>query len=112
MKQAVSLEESGRGGSKEYSQIKSLLSDIFSSVKDSYENTSSNEIKELLKNSLISTKVLSNVDAAESEKGYVVSRNSTLSELLRSGLKLQGQVTKMRSNEYGRLDESANDKTD
>ena len=112
MKQAVSLEESGKGNSKEYSRIKSLLSDIFSSVKDSYENTSSNEIKELLKNSLISTKVLNNVDAAESEKGYVVSRNSTLSELLRSGLKLQGQVTKMRSNEYGKLDESANDKTD
>ena len=112
MKQAVSLEESGKGNSKEYSRIKSLLSDIFSSIKDSYENTSSSEIKELLKNSLISTKSMKEIEAVRSEKGYIPNRDSALSNLLRSGLKLEGEVTKMQPNEYGWSDETANNKTD
>lgn len=112
MKQAVSLEESGKGNSKEYSRIKSLLSDIFSSIKDSYENTSSGEIKELLKNSLISTKSMKEIEAVRSEKGYIPNRDSVLSNLLRSGLKLEGEVTKMQPNEYGWSDETANNKTD
>lgn len=112
MKQAVSLEESGKGNSKEYSRIKSLLSDIFSSIKDSYENTSSSEIKELLKNSLVSTKSMKEIEAVRSKKGYIPNRDSALSNLLRSGLKLEGEVTKMQPNEYGWSDETANNKTD
>lgn len=112
MKQAISLEESGKGDSKEYGLIKSFLSDIFSSIKDSYENTSSNEIKELLKNSLISTKSMKEIEAVRSEKGYIPNRDSALSNLLRSGLKLEGEVTKMQPNEYGWSDETANNKTD
>lgn len=112
MKQAVSLEESGKGDSKEYGLIKSFLSDIFSSIKDSYENTSSDEIKELLKNSLISTKSMKEIEAVRSEKGYIPNRDSALSNLLRTGLKLEGEVTKMQSNEYGWSDETSNNKTD
>ncbi len=112
MKKAVSLEESGKGDSKEYGLIKSFLSDIFSSIKDSYENTSSDEIKELLKNSLISTKSMKEIEAVRSEKGYIPNRDSALSNLLRTGLKLEGEVTKMQPNEYGWSDETANNKTD
>lgn len=112
MKQAVSLEESGKGDSKEYGLIKSFLSDIFSSIKDSYENTSSDEIKELLKNSLISTKSMKEIEAVRSEKGYIPNRDSALSNLLRTGLKLEGEVTKMQPNEYGWSDETSNNKTD
>ena len=112
MKKAVSLEESGKGDSKEYGLIKSFLSDIFSSIKDSYENTSSDEIKELLKNSLISTKSMKEIEAIRSEKGYIPNRDSALSNLLRTGLKLEGEVTKMQPNEYGWSDETANNKTD
>ena len=112
MKQAVSLEESGKGSDKEYGLIKSFLSDIFSSIKDSYENTSSDEIKELLKNSLTSTKGMKEIEAVRSEKGYLLNRNSALSNLLRTGLKLEGEVTKMQPNEYGWSDETANNKTD
>lgn len=112
MKQAVSLEESGKGDSKEYGLIKSFLSDIFSSIKDSYENTSSDEIKELLKNSLISTKSMKEIEAVRSEKGYIPNRDSVLSNLLRTGLKLEGEVTKMQPNEYGWSDETSNNKTD
>lgn len=86
MKQAVSLEESGKGNSKEYSRIKSLLSDIFSSIKDSYENTSSSEIKELLKNSLVSTKSMKEIEAVRSKKGYIPNRDSALSNLLEVAL--------------------------
>lgn len=112
MKQAVSLEESGKGDSKEYGLIKSFLSDIFSSIKDSYENTSSDEIKELLKNSLISTKSMKEIEAVRSEKGYIPNRDSALSNLLRTSLKLEGEVTKMQPNEYGWSDETSNNKTD
>lgn len=112
MKQAVSLEESGKGDSKEYGLIKNFLSDIFSSIKDSYENTSSDEIKELLKNSLISTKSMKEIEAVRSEKGYIPNRDSALSNLLRTGLKLEGEVTKMQPNEYGWSDETSNNKTD
>ncbi len=112
MKKAVSLEESGKGDSKEYGLIKSFLSDIFNSIKDSYENTSSDEIKELLKNSLISTKSMKEIEAVRSEKGYIPNRDSALSNLLRTGLKLEGEVTKMQPNEYGWSDETANNKTD
>ena len=112
MKQAVSLEESGKGDSKEYGLIKSFLFDIFSSIKDSYENTSSDEIKELLKNSLISTKSMKEIEAVRNEKGYIPNRDSALSNLLRTGLKLEGEVTKMQPNEYGWSDETSNNKTD